>query len=468
MSLSGFSDGFARVFKKLLPSPFGIAVSLTLFVFLVALCFMKPPEISFLSHAENLAFSWQEGLFQSNLLTFAFQMAFMLVLGHALALTKPFSQAIDLLTSVFCKNTALAAFGVTLLTVMVALFNWGLGLIFGAIFARKVGEYALQRNIPLNYPLIGAAGYSGLMVWHGGFSGSSLSKIAEPGELLSKAQGLYADKLALVPEAITYDETVFSSMNISISWALILILPAVMYWLGKRKPSEKTVRNLTPASETIIVSKVLGAERIDHLSWVGIGFGLLMLLVASVVAWNADGGITGWKFINPNWINLVLFGLALTLHKTFSSFLKGVDEGIVGAAGILVQFPLYFGILGLMTSSGLVECISHFFVSVSTPATYPVFTFISAGIVNIFVPSGGGQWAIQGPIIIQSALEIGVPLNKSILAMAYGDQLTNMLQPFWALPLLGITGLRAKEILPYTLVLMLVGALIFVVGLVIF
>ena len=468
MNLSSFSNGCARVFKKLLPSPFGIAVSLTILVFLVALCIMKPPEISFYSHTESLAFSWQEGLFQSNLLTFAFQMAFMLVLGHALALTKPFSQAINLLTSVFCKNTAFAAFGVTLLTVLVALFNWGLGLIFGAIFARKVGEYALQRNIPLNYPLIGAAGYSGLMVWHGGFSGSSLSKIAEPGELLSKSQSLTQEKLALIPESITYDETVFSAMNVSISWALILILPAVMYWLGKRKPSEITVRTFSPKSETPIISKISGAERIDHLSGLGIGFGILMLLVALMVAWNADGGILGWKFINPNWINLVLFGLALTLHKTFSSFLKGVNEAIGGAAGILVQFPLYFGILGLMTSSGLVESISQFFVSASTPATYPIFTFISAGIVNVFVPSGGGQWAIQGPIIIQSALEIGVPLNKSILAMAYGDQLTNMLQPFWALPLLGITGLKAKEILPYTLVLMMAGVLIFMVGLVIF
>ncbi len=88
--------------------------------------------------------------------------------------------------------------------------------------------------------------------------------------------------------------------------------------------------------------------------------------------------------------------------------------------------------------------------------------------MNVFVPSGGGQWAIQGPVIIQSALEIGVPLNKSILAMAYGDQLTNMMQPFWALPLLGITGLKAKEILPYTLVLMIVGALIFTMGLLLF
>jgi len=468
MGLSRFSNGVARVIKNLLPSPFGIAASLTILVFLVALLFMRPPEISFLSHAESLAFSWQEGLFKSGLLTFAFQMSFMLVLGHALALTKPFSWAINYLTAIFCKNTALAAFGVTLLTVMVALFNWGLGLIFGAIFARKVGEYALQRQIPLNYPLIGAAGYSGLMVWHGGFSGSSLSKIAEEGELLKMAAGFSEEKLALVPSAISYDQTVFSTMNITVSLALIIILPAVMYVLGKSKSSEKLKRNFSSQPPKRVLSKISGAERLDHLSIVGVGLGVLMLIVALLAAFRSDGGITAWKFITPNWINLVLFGLALALHKTFNSFLKGIDEGIGGAAGILVQFPLYFGILGIMSDSGLVEAVSQFFVEISSAESYPLYTFFSAAMVNVFVPSGGGQWAIQGPIILTSALEIGVPLNKSILAMAYGDQLTNMLQPFWALPLLGITGLKAKEILPYTLVLMLVGALIFLSGLVVF
>jgi short-chain fatty acids transporter len=107
-------------------------------------------------------------------------------------------------------------------------------------------------------------------------------------------------------------------------------------------------------------------------------------------------------------------------------------------------------------------------VSISNETTYPIFTFISAGIVNIFVPSGGGQWAIQGPIIVQAANELGVPLSKSIMALAYGDQLTNMLQPFWALPLLGITGLKAREILPYTLVLFVLGCTIFCAGLLLF
>jgi short-chain fatty acids transporter len=113
--------------------------------------------------------------------------------------------------------------------------------------------------------------------------------------------------------------------------------------------------------------------------------------------------------------------------------------------------------MSLMNKSGLISEVSIFFVAVSNETTFPLFTFLSAGMVNIFVPSGGGQWAIQGPILIKSALALGLDLPKSILALAYGDQITNMLQPFWALPLLGITKLSAKDILPYTLIMFMVG-----------
>ena len=124
--------------------------------------------------------------------------------------------------------------------------------------------------------------------------------------------------------------------------------------------------------------------------------------------------------------------------------------------------------MGIMSNSGLVEQFSAFFVQHSTEVTFPIYTFFSAGIVNIFVPSGGGQWAVQGPIIVEAATQLGVSIPKSVMALAYGDQLTNMLQPFWALPLLGITGLKAKEILPYTLILLLVGVVVFITGLLVF
>jgi short-chain fatty acids transporter len=124
--------------------------------------------------------------------------------------------------------------------------------------------------------------------------------------------------------------------------------------------------------------------------------------------------------------------------------------------------------MGLMKHSGMITQMSDFFVSISNETSFPILTFLSAGIVNIFVPSGGGQWAIQGPIIIETSQQLGISLSKNIMALAYGDQLTNMLQPFWALPLLGITGLKAKEILPYTLLLMFLGGFIFIGGLLIF
>ena len=153
---------------------------------------------------------------------------------------------------------------------------------------------------------------------------------------------------------------------------------------------------------------------------------------------------------------------------SISKYVNAANQAIAGATGILLQFPLYFGILGIMVGSGSIVEISDWFVSMSTTQTFPIFTYISAGIVNVFVPSGGGQWVVQGPIIISAAQNLGVSYPKAIMALAYGDQLTNMIQPFWALPLLGITGLKAKDILPYTLVLFLAGGAIFLAGLLLF
>ena len=172
--------------------------------------------------------------------------------------------------------------------------------------------------------------------------------------------------------------------------------------------------------------------------------------------------------ITPNALNLLMLGVGIILHKNFQSFLSALKIAVGGASGILIQFPLYFGIMGIMRDSGLIILLSDFFISISTETTLPIFTFLSAGFVNIFVPSGGGQWAIQGPIIIEAALNLGVPLKKVVMALAYGDQLTNMLQPFWALPLLAITGLKAKDILPYSLIIMVLGAIIFIGSLIVF
>lgn len=453
-----------------MPSPFTIAVGLTALAFIFALVFTGA-ELSIGNRWLGLVEYWAEGLWSPSLLVFAIQMMLMLVLGHVLALSGPVDALISSLTRRFCNSAASAVFTVSLLTVLVALYNWGLGLIFGAIFARKVGEHAVRNGIKINYALIGAAGYSGLMVWHGGFSGSSLAKVAEPGHLASLVEKNSQLKDQL-PETISYSQTVFGPMNLTVSLALVVLLPLFMRWMSKR--SKSTIPSLQRVSsvEHDVDHEPGAADRLDESKWIAISFGVLIFFTALYQAYSHPA-FTSLGFINPNWINLNLLGLGIVFHRSFRSFLGAIDEAITGAAGILIQFPLYFGIMGLMSQSGLVEMIAEAFVDFCRDSTmpdklYPILTFFSAGLINVFVPSGGGQWAIQGPIIVQAASELKVPLVKSILAMAYGDQLTNMLQPFWALPLLGITGLRARDILPYTLALMLFGFVIFIFFLLVF
>jgi len=464
-----FTEKYEKLFSYLLPTPFTIALVLTLFTYLLALTLTRPETDSFLNYSVKLLDFWEEGLWTPNLLAFTVQMMLMLVLGHTLALTPLVNKGLNIIVQ-FCTTTAKSAALITFLTILVSLFNWGLGLIFGAIFARKVGEYASQHNIPINYPLIGAAGYSGLMVWHGGLSGSSLSKIAEPNHLKSMMINLLSDtQLNALPERISYLETVWSNMNLSVMLTVIILLPLMMFGLGKKVVSKKIMlqEQKDKPIPTSSINVIKGAQRLDHLRIFSLLSGIVLFLyIIKKIVINYDFHLL--DFFNPNNINLLLLSLVLLLHKNFISFLEAINKAISGTSGMLIQFPLYFGIMGIMIHSGLITQFADFFIQISSPTTYPIYTFFSAGLVNIFVPSGGGQWAVQGPIIVKSVLELGISLPKSIMALAYGDQLTNMLQPFWALPLLGITGLKAKEILPYTLFLMLLGGSIYLGALILF
>ncbi|MBN4073000.1 short-chain fatty acid transporter [Crocinitomix catalasitica] len=463
-----FVDKFANTYKKLLPTPFTIALLLTALTFILALIFTKPEDAGFGEYTLTLASKWEEGLWNEGKggLYFAFQMMLMLVLGYILALSKSVSALIDKLTAP-CTTTANTAAIVTLATICVSLFNWGLGLIFGAILARKVGEKFNRENRPLNYPLIGAAAYSGLMVWHGGISGSAPIKAAESGNLKSLVEKVEGIDLASIPDRVDMSATIFSGMNITVSIMLLILIPGLMYLMGKRKESDGTLPKAVVAEDEKTQEKIEGAEKLDHSIIFSSIIGSLILIYAFYKAVILPNELS-LSFLTPNFINFFLLGLGIMLHFSISKFIKAANNAIVSATGILLQFPLYFGILGLMVGSGLINEISDLFVSVSTDASFPIYTFFSAGLVNVFVPSGGGQWAVQGPIIIASAQELGVSLPKAIMALSYGDQLTNMIQPFWALPLLGITGLRAKEILPYTLLLFVGGGLIFLLGLMIF
>jgi short-chain fatty acids transporter len=446
------------IFRRFLPSPFVIALLLTLVTMGLALVFGEYPEGE--NTGKDILRSWEKGLWNRELLVFAYQMMLILVLGHVLVLSKPMERLILRLTSL-TRDGASAALLVASTTMLVSFFNWGLGLIFGAILARKVGEYAQRQQIPLNYPLIGACGYVGLMIWHGGISGSAPIKVSEPGHLagLMNSASNGAD-LNIYPETIPTSDTIFSLPNLLVFALVFTAICALVYYLG-RKTGPTLISLPSYAFSPREKSPASGAERLDHSPVLSTVLGSL-IFVAFLVQY-----LPQLKTLNltPDMLNFFMLGLAILLHGNIRSFLQATQEAIGDTAGILIQFPLYFGIMGIMTESGLIHRISDFFVAVSTNRTFPVFTFFSAGLVNVFVPSGGGQWAVQGPIILEAAQRLGVSFPKAVLALSYGDQLTNMLQPFWALPLLGITRLKAREILPYTLLFMFVGGVIFLGGL---
>lgn len=447
--MTGWLDSYARAFQRLLPSPMAIALVLTLVAALSALTVSTPIEI---------VDSWAKGLWNPALMQFGFQAMFMLVLGHVLALSSPIKKLLARVVDVAVKTPKLAAVYVAVLAMILGWLNWGLGLVAGALVARAV----IDRGVA-NKGVVGAAGYMGLLVWHSGISGSAPLKVAESGHLVSLyPKGANWD-VPLV-DAISIESTVFASWNLMLTLVVMAAIVCLFYFLGKISPSTE-VTEIAEKSDEVQLPKRSLAEKLDN----GRGLAWLMGVVAlgtSVYLAIGDGLEKGLSFVNPDWINLILLGLALVAHGSISKLTNALENAIGGAAGILLQFPIYFGIMGIVSNTGLGGVLAGALVDSTTETTLPLAIYASSGLLNVFVPSGGGQWAVQGPLVIEACHSIGLSLEKGIMAMAYGDQWTNMLQPFWALPLLGVTGLKAKDILPYTMAALLVSGVVFLIGLV--
>jgi short-chain fatty acids transporter len=187
---------------------------------------------------------------------------------------------------------------------------------------------------------------------------------------------------------------------------------------------------------------------------------------------------SGSAAIDLNLVNTVFLIAGLLLHRDLGAYVAAVTEGGKGVVGIVLQFPLYGGIHALMREAGLAAELSSAFVDashwtaaalhVSPAVTFPVATLLSAGLLNLFIPSGGGQWIVQGPIMCAAASAIGMPIEQAVMAVSYGDEWTNMMQPFWAVPLMGLTGVDVRAFMGYCILIMLLATPVYVVGLLLF
>lgn len=469
----------SRIFERTAPDPFVLAVLLTVLTAALALVFGDfDGAADGRSRAVYLLDAWRADTGLWRFLAFGMQMCLVLVTGHALASSRPVGALLARLAGV-PRSAGQAAAVVGLVACVFGLVNWGLGLIVGALLARDVARALERRGVRAHYPLLAAAGYCGMAVWHGGLSGSApLTMTSAEGA----AKVLPAEVLADFEAGVPLGETIFSPMNIVATVGLLVIVPAVLCMLSPRAGEGiRTVgayegyQRAPRASEGSGGGTEIGVGEEDPparaggsfeeigkssrsipdwlhetpwLAWV-LGLGLL----AAVARF---GSVQGLGRVGLNEINAAMLGLGLILHASTASYVRAVEDGAKGCAGVILQFPLYAGIMALLVSSGLIASFSAWLSGVGGDAGLPLLSFLSAGVVNLFVPSGGGQWGIQGPIVLEAGAAAGLTPGKMIMAVAYGDQLTNLLQPFWALPLLAITGVRAREIVGYTCVLMVV------------
>jgi short-chain fatty acids transporter len=447
-----------RIFERTAPDPFVLAVLLTLVTAALALTlgdFSGKPEG--VSRAVDLLDAWRAGDGLWRFLAFGMQMCLVLVTGHALAASTPVRALLTGLAGV-PRSAPQAAAMVGLVACVFGLINWGLGLIVGALLARDVARALAARGVRAHYPLLAAAGYAGMAVWHGGLSGSApLTMTSAEGA----AKVLPASVLADFGTGVPLGETVLSPMNLVATAGLLVIVPVVLWMLTPSEGVRDVSMYSVVSADGVGASSGEGARRASRtvpdllhdtppLAWL-----LGLALLGAVVRY---GSVQGLGRVGLNEINAGMLGLGLLLHGSTASYVRAVEDGAKGCAGVILQFPLYAGIMALLVSSGLIASFSAWLSGAAGDAGLPLLSFLSAGVVNLFVPSGGGQWGIQGPIVLEAGAAAGLAPGKMIMAVAYGDQLTNLLQPFWALPLLAITGVKAREIVGYTCVLMIAMA----------
>ena len=438
--IQSLANFFTRIMQRWLPDAFLFAIILT-FVVLISGVVVEDRSVN------QMIDFWGDGIW--NLLTFSMQALLTLVTGYVLAKTPLVKRILHLISGV-ARTPGQAIVLMTVIALLSGWVNWGFGLIASGLFAREIA----QRVKGVHYPLLVAAAYSGMLIWHAGLSGTIPLKVAvADGDSLGELLG---------GRSIPVGETIFSSEVLTICALIILTVP-IVYRLMMPTADQVTEIPAELRDEDVKaampVSDMTPAEKLENSMLISLllsGMGLYYIM-----GYFMDGGKLGL-----NSLNMIFLMVGLLLQKTPANYLRALNEAIRSTTGIVLQFPLYAGIMGMMVSSGLAVSISEWFISISTADTFTLFTFLSAGIVNFFVPSGGGQWAVQAPIVIPAAQALGVPLNHAAMAVAFGDAWTNMVQPFWALPLLGIAGLGIKDIMGYCTVILLWSG--FVMGLAMF
>jgi short-chain fatty acids transporter len=417
--------------ERFLPSALGIAVLLTFLTLALALAFgFRDAPLA--ERPLRCVASWGAGL--SGLLAFAMQMCLVMLCGYVVAVSAPFRRMLDALAGIPGGPRSAVAW-MALLSMTLGLLNWGVSLVGGAVLARAIA----RRRPDVDYRLLVAAAYLGLgCTWHAGLSASAPMTVAAAQNDFVRAGYLAAP----VPAA----QTVGSAFNLGLT---LLVLVAMTALVALLHPREEDAFRVDPA----LLQEPPGDETdpagpVDR-SRIAAG---LMSLACAVYLADAfrKKGLTA---LDINAVNVAFLALGLALHGSLASFGRAAARGASYLHGIVIQFPLYAGMGAVIKESGLAAGMAELLVVHASPRWMPLLVYWYSGLVNYFVPSGGSKFAIEAPYLFPAAAGLGIAPSTVVLAYAWGDMMTDVIQPFWAIPLLGVARLDFRAIAGYCAVL---------------
>ncbi len=437
-TLDGIAQPFVKFVDKFYPDAFLFVIILSFLTYLLSLGFTDYSSVDILQ-------AWGNGL--PKLFTFTAQICIIMVTAHALAHTEPIEKFLNKIGSL--PNSQVQAYSlVTFISGLASLFAWSFGLIVGGLIAKFVAIGCQKKKIKIHYPLLVASAYSGYVIWHMGYSSSAALFVASENHSL-------IDKVGIIPVT----QTIFSTFNISVALvtliAITYIAPLMRPKTNKdiievdaktlfKKDEKETINNITSVAQVIENSKILSLFA---------GLAVLMFVFTTFM----NKGF----FLDLNLVSWTFLCIGLMLSNSPIHYVKLINKASITVGPIILQYPFYAGIMGIMADTGLINILAEKIVNISSAETLGFYSFLSGGLVNMFIPSGGGQWAVQGPVMMQAANILNVEPFVVVLGVSYGDQWTNMIQPFWTIPLLAIAGLHMRQIMGYTFIIFLVTGLIF-------
>ncbi len=444
--LARMALGMTAWTERWVPDAFIFALVATVIVVVAGVAFTP-------SSPAEVVDAWGKGFWE--LIPFTLQMALIIITGHVLATSRPIGKVIRAIATwpTTPRNAvALVAF----FAMTSSWFNWGFSLIFSAVLAKEVA----RRVVGVDYRALAAASFLGLgSVWAQGLSGSAALQMATPGALQPQIRDIVAAG-GIVPDGIIpFRDTIFLWQSLVSVVVEIVIVTAVMWLVTPPAGRGKTAADLGielgrgEMEPPVTVEKPVPGQWLEHspiLNW------LIVLIGGTYLVRYFMQASEPLNAINLNIVNLTFLLLGFLLHKTPARLMHAVQGATPAVWGVILQFPFYAGIAGIIVSTALSQQIAHAFVGISTAQTFPAVVAIYSAVLGVFVPSGGSKWVVEAPYVMAAAHELKVHLGWVVAAYDLGEALANLVQPFWMLPILGLFKLRARDIMGYTFVVFLV------------